>query len=175
MSVNALVSQTIENQQATRQDFPCYCSFAYSPLTPYQAKRQRFYRLFIMVASVSRNPSLFPSPIYVSDLGVVTFEHLLDALDRAVQLTDQIFIGSGEQIGKKSVNLLSNLSILLATSPYLKQIFPIYRIADGDAHSHEESTQTLKEPMGSVAELRHKQIHIQAHKPSARSPERGCG
>jgi hypothetical protein len=125
MSVNALVSQTIENQQATRQDFPCYCSFAYSPLTPYQAKRQRFYRLFIMVASVSRNPSLFPSPIYVSDLGVVTFEHLLDALDRAVQLADQIFIGSGEQIGKKSVNLLSNLSILLATSPYLKQIFPI--------------------------------------------------
>ena len=154
MSVNALVSQTIENQQATRQDFPCYCSFAYSPLTPYQAKRQRFYRLFIMVASVSRNPSLFPSPIYVSDLGVVTFEHLLDALDRAVQLTDQIFI---------------------ATSPYLKQIFPIYRIADGDAHSHEESTGTLKEPMGSVVELRHKQIHIQAHKPSARSPERGCG
>jgi hypothetical protein len=128
-----------------------------------------------MLASVSRSLLLFPFPIWASGLGVVTFEHLLDALDRALQLADQIFIGSGEQIGKKPANLLSNLGILLAPSPYFKQILPIYRIADGDAHSHEESTQTLKEPMGSVAELRHKQIHIQAQKPSARSPERGCG
>ena len=47
-------------------------------------------------------------------MGVVTFEHLLDALDRAVQLADQIFIGSGQQIGKKLPNLRPNLSIFLA-------------------------------------------------------------
>jgi hypothetical protein len=38
-------------------------------------------------------------------------EHLLDTLDRAVQLADQVFIGSGEQIGKKSANLRPNFSI----------------------------------------------------------------
>jgi hypothetical protein len=129
----------------------------------------------MLLASVSRNPWLFPFPIYVSDLGIVTFEHLLDALDRAVQLADQIFIGSGEQSGKESANLLSNLSILLATSPYFQQILSIYRVADGDAHSHEQSTETLKQPMGGAAEIRHKEIHIQTQEPSARSPERGCG
>jgi hypothetical protein len=88
-------------------------------------------------------------------LGVVTFEHLLDALDRAVQLADQIFIGSGEQFGKKSTDLLPNLSIFLATSVYFKQILPIYGVADGDAYSHEESAEPLKHPMGSVVEIRH--------------------
>ena len=126
-------------------------------------------------ASVSRNLWLFPFLTQVSSQGVVTFEHLLDALDRAVQLADQVFIGSGEQSGKKSANLLSNLSILLATSPHFQQILTIYRIANGDAHSHEQGTETLKQPMGSVAEVRHQQIHIQAQKPSARSPECGCG
>src|ERR1700732_566555 len=107
----------------------------------------------------------------MSGQGVVTFEHLLDALDRAVQLADQIFIGSGEQSGKKAANLLSNLSILLAASPYFQQILPIYHIADGDTHSHEQSAETLKQPMGSAAEIRHKVIHIQAQEPGARSPE----
>src|ERR1700736_4287704 len=101
----------------------------------------------------------------MSGQGVVTFEHLLDALDRAVQLADQIFIGSGEQSGKKSANLLSNLSILLAASSHFQQILPIYRIADGDAHSHEQSTETLKQPMGNAAEIRHKEIHIHAQEP----------
>jgi hypothetical protein len=112
----------------------------------------------MLLPSVSRNLWPFPFPTWMSRLGVVTFEHLLDALDRALQLTDQIFVGSGEQIGKKPANLLSNLSILLAATPYFKQILPIYRIADGDAHSHQQSTETLKQPMGSIAEIRHKEI-----------------
>ena len=58
---------------------------------------------------------------------VVAFEHLFDALDRAAQLLNKIFITSGQQIGKKSANLLPDLSVFLATGPYLKQILAIYR------------------------------------------------
>jgi hypothetical protein len=103
---------------------------------------------------------------------VVAFEHLLDTLDRSVQLADQIFIRDGEQIGKKSANLFSDLSVFLATGPYLKQILAIYRVANGDAHSHEQSTGKLKQPRRNVVMIRHQEIHIQAYEPSARPPER---
>ena len=107
----------------------------------------------MLLAIVSCNLWLFPFPTEVSGFGVVAFQHLLDALDRAVQLPDQILIGSGEQIGKKLANLRTNLGIFLATGPYFKQILPIYRIPDGDAHSNEQSTETLQQPMRSIAQI----------------------
>ena len=72
-----------------------------------------------------------------------------------MQLADKIFIRNGEQIGKKSANLLPDLSVFLATGPYLEQILAIYRVADGDAHSHEQSTEKLQQPMRSVVKIRH--------------------
>src|SRR6266566_5206682 len=59
---------------------------------------------------------------------VVAFEHLLDASDGAMQLVDKIFIRNGEQIGQKSANMLPDLSVFLATSPYLKQILAIHSV-----------------------------------------------
>jgi hypothetical protein len=54
----------------------------------------------MLLARVSCNLWPFRFPTSVSGFWVVAFEHLLDALDRALQFVDQIFIGSGEQIGQ---------------------------------------------------------------------------
>jgi len=41
-----------------------------------------------------------------------------------------------------------------------KTLLAIHHISQGDADPHEQSTETLKHPMGSVAEIRHQEIHI---------------
>jgi hypothetical protein len=122
-----------------------------------------------------RNLWLFSLRILVSGFGVVAFQYLLDALDGAVQLTDQVFIGGGEQVGKKLANVGSDLSIFLATTPHFKLILPIYHVTNGDARPHEQSTETLQQPVGGVAKMGDQEVYIQAHEPSARSPQSGCG
>jgi hypothetical protein len=51
----------------------------------------------------------------MNDLRVVAFEQLLDSLDRALQVVDQVLITNGEQISKESPDLCPDLSIFLAT------------------------------------------------------------
>src|SRR6266852_5964253 len=109
----------------------------------------------MLLARVSRNLWFFGFPTSVSGFWVIAFEQLLDALDRALQLVDQIFIGNGKQFGKDSANLRPDLGIFLATSLHFELVLSIYRIPDGDAGPHEQSTKPLQQPMRSVAEIRH--------------------
>src|ERR1700730_1177487 len=109
----------------------------------------------MLLARVSCNLWLFRFPISMSGLWFVALAQFLDALDRALQLENQIFIGNGDQISKEAANLRPDLSIFLATSLHFKLILPIYHIPDGDADSHEQSTGALQQPMRSVAEIRH--------------------
>src|SRR5206468_10383241 len=102
----------------------------------------RVSRLFtlVLLTRVSCTLSLPQFHNFRSGFWVVAFEQLLDALDRSLQLADQIFIRNGEQIGKEFANLLSDRGIFLATSLHFKQILSIHHIPQGDADSHEQST-----------------------------------
>jgi hypothetical protein len=66
----------------------------------FEALRRQSLTPGMLLARVSCNLWPFRFPTSVSGFWVVAFEHLLDALDRALQFVDQIFIGSGEQIGQ---------------------------------------------------------------------------
>jgi len=71
---------------------------------------------FHAAGSCSRNLWLFRFVSSVNGVRVVAFEQLLDSLDRALQVVDQVFIANGEQIGKESADLRPDFSIFLATS-----------------------------------------------------------
>ena len=74
---------------------------------------------FHAAGSCSRNLWPFRFSGSVNDLRVVAFEQLLDSLDRALQVVDQVLITNGEQIGKESADLCPDLSIFLATGLHL--------------------------------------------------------
>lgn len=71
---------------------------------------------FDAAGSCSRNPWPFRFVSSMNGVRVVAFEQLLDSLDRALQVVDQVFIANGEQIGKESADLRPDFSIFLATS-----------------------------------------------------------
>ncbi|MGA7909743.1 MAG: hypothetical protein WCA16_20215 [Candidatus Sulfotelmatobacter sp.] len=69
----------------------------------------------MLLGDVSRSLGLFPFLTCVNSLRIVTLKHLLDALDRAVPLADQIFIGGDGAVPARASDGRRNMAIVLKT------------------------------------------------------------